>query len=153
RELSYLQRRLTVPLLCSPGCRRLEVEGLHQVERGLAQVQVVQGGPQVDDVALLLAARIEAVEDVLVEVDAEGAAAAVAAVGRARAAPLGTGALEAQAELIDYPGDWQLAFEMGKVDRAAGAGQPLCGTGNGTGRGDLWLCRRVRREARGCFFC
>ena len=56
------------------------MEGLHQVDGRLTQRQVVQRRPQIDDVALGPALLGEAVEDVGVEVDAEGAAAAVAAV-------------------------------------------------------------------------
>lgn len=67
---------LTVPLLCWLARRGFEVERAHQVERRLTQVQVMQRGPQVDHVSLLLTTRLEAVEDVGVEVDAEGAAAA-----------------------------------------------------------------------------
>src|SRR5262245_57889916 len=69
---------LTVPLLCSGG--GFEGEGLHEVECGVAQRQAAHGGPQVDDVALGGAAGVEALEDVIAEVDAEGAAAAVAAM-------------------------------------------------------------------------
>ena len=64
------------------------MERLHQVERGFAEAQVVDRGPQVDHVALLPAAGVEAVEHVLVEVHAERRAAAVAAMDRAGAAPL-----------------------------------------------------------------
>jgi hypothetical protein len=44
---------LTVPLLCSVPRGRFQVERLHQVQRRLAQPQVVQRRPQVDDVTLL----------------------------------------------------------------------------------------------------
>src|SRR4051794_30506561 len=77
---------LTVPLLCSG--RRLQAERAHQVQRRGAQFQAVQRRPQVDDVALGGAAGVKAREGVGVQVDTQGAAAAVAAVDRAGAAAL-----------------------------------------------------------------
>src|SRR6516225_6342320 len=71
-------RSSTVPLLC---CRRwFEVKRARQVEGGGAEVEAVQGGPQVDHVPLLLAAHLETLEDVLRQMDAEGSAAAIGAV-------------------------------------------------------------------------
>src|SRR5258708_6887660 len=64
--------RLTVPLLCSPGRRRFQSERVDQVHGGRAQGQLVQRCPQVDDVPLLLAGGVEAVEDVVVQIDTEG---------------------------------------------------------------------------------
>src|ERR1022692_3127740 len=81
---------LTVPLLRSARRGRLQLEGLHQVDGRLAQRQVVQRRPEIDDVALRPVLLGEAVEDVGVELDAEGAASAVAAVDRTGAAPLRT---------------------------------------------------------------
>ena len=67
--MEWIGRGLTVPLLCS-GCR-FEVEGLHQVQRRVAQTLVMNGGPQVDHVPVFPAAGVKAVEHLLVEVDAE----------------------------------------------------------------------------------
>src|SRR5262249_53050836 len=66
----HMQPCLTVPLLCCG--RGFEVEGCHQVEGRLAQAEVFDGGPQVDDIALPATRRMEALKDVLVQVDAEG---------------------------------------------------------------------------------
>ena len=79
-------RSLTLPLLCCG--RGFEVERADQVEGGIAQGHHLDTGPEVNDVALLAAGGVEAVEDVVAEVDAEGAAAAVAAMNRAGAAAL-----------------------------------------------------------------
>ena len=73
-------RTLTVPLLCSGS--GFEVEGLEQVGSGVAQGQLVEGGPQVDDVAFTATVWIETLEQVLVEVDAEGATLAAGGVDR-----------------------------------------------------------------------
>ena len=62
---------------------------MYEVERRVTQRQAMHCGPQVDDVALLTALPVEALEDVGVQVDAEGLAASVAAVQWARAALLG----------------------------------------------------------------
>ena len=75
-----------MPLLCS-GCG-FEVEGTHEIKGGLAQRHALDASPQVDDVAFLAAVAIEAVEDVLLQVDTEGTAAAVASVDGAGAAAL-----------------------------------------------------------------
>ena len=64
------------------------MEGLDQVQGGMSEGHAVQGSPEVDDVALLGAGGIEALEDVLAQVDAEGAAACVAAVDGTGPAPL-----------------------------------------------------------------
>src|SRR6187402_2300166 len=71
---------LTVPLLCCRAGDGFEAKGLHQVEGRVAQGQPLDGGPQVDHVALAAALPGEALEDVVVQVHAEGAAARVAAV-------------------------------------------------------------------------
>src|SRR6516165_11793655 len=80
RKTTYTEPCLTVPLLCWRG--GLELEGCDQIHGGLTQAQAVQRGPQVDDVALVAARLVEALEDVVAEVDAEGASAGVAAVDR-----------------------------------------------------------------------
>jgi hypothetical protein len=93
---------LTVPLLGS-GRRGFEAEGGDEIEGGLAQGHAGDGGPQIDEVALLAAGVVEALEDVLFQVDAESFAPAVAAVQRTRATALGAAATQAgrQAELIE----------------------------------------------------
>src|SRR5262245_29509625 len=58
---------LTFPLLCSVAGGWLEVEGAHQVQRGITQLEVVQRRPQVDDVPLLATACLKTVEHVLLE--------------------------------------------------------------------------------------
>src|SRR5262249_57542620 len=94
---------------------------------------------------------VVAAEGVVVEVDAEGLAAAVAAMDGARAAPLRPAAAQAQAELVEDAGDRQLLFEMGEVDITAGAGRSGRRACDRISRGDLLLCRHVRCEARGWF--
>src|SRR5215471_3854363 len=76
-RLGRPQPCLTVPLLCSAGGGRFQVERLHQIQRRLAQAQVMQLGPEVNDIALLGTCLVEAVEDVVTQVDAERAAAGV----------------------------------------------------------------------------
>jgi hypothetical protein len=107
---------LTVPLLCSWG--GFEVEGLHQVNGSLAQGHLVQGGPQVDDVAFLGAGRALALEDVVGQLDAEGSAAAVGAVDRTGAAPLRAVAAQAcgQAEMFEQASDGELLLDVDEVD-------------------------------------
>ena len=94
-----------------------------------AQVQVVQRRPQVDHVALLAAPRVEALEDVVVEVHAEGAAAAVAAMDRTGAAPLRAAAAQPrrQAQMIQHARQRQLPLEVGEVDEGALADRPGVG--------------------------
>ena len=94
------------------GGRRFQVERLHQVQRRLAQAQVMQLGPQVDDIAVLAARLVEAVEDVVIQVDAEGAAAGIAAVERAGTAALRAGPPQPgrQAQVLQYPGQRQLTL-------------------------------------------
>ena len=67
---------------------------MHEGQRGLTQVQVMQGGPQVDHVPFLLALRVEALKDVLIEVDAKSSATPVGAMDRTGAALLRTGAAQ-----------------------------------------------------------
>jgi hypothetical protein len=62
---------LTVPLLCSAAGSRFQPERSHQVQGRVAQGQTVDRGPQVDDITLLAALLVEALEDLLVQVDAE----------------------------------------------------------------------------------
>src|SRR6516162_8718235 len=64
----------TVPLLCSAcGCG-FQGEGADQFKSGVANGEVFEGGPQVDDVSLDGALGIETLKDILVQVDAEGPA-------------------------------------------------------------------------------
>jgi hypothetical protein len=91
----------TVPLLFS-GCG-FEGEDADQVEGGVTQGQAADASPEVAHVSLLAAGGVEAVEDVLFQVNAESAAAAVAAVDRARAAALRSAAAQAQADVIGDP--------------------------------------------------
>src|SRR5262245_41751080 len=51
-----LNRSLTMPLLCCR--RRLELEGVHEVEGGLAQIELGQPRPKVDHVAWRYPAKI-----------------------------------------------------------------------------------------------
>src|SRR5215471_11075592 len=89
-RIAYVERALTVPLPCSwCGCG-FEVEGTDEVEGGFAERHALDTGPQINHVTFFGASSIEAVEDVLVQVDAEGSAAAIAAVDRAGAAALRT---------------------------------------------------------------
>ena len=106
----------------------------------------MQCRPQVDDVALLIAAAVKALKDILVEMDAEGPASAVAAVQRAGTAPLRSAALESrrQTELIEHPADRELAFEMGEVEVGALADRFRFGYPVGTGRGDRCPSRLCR---------
>src|SRR6187401_3036576 len=46
---------------------KFQAEGFGQVQRGLVRRQAVDGGPQVEDVALSAALSVEAAEHVLVE--------------------------------------------------------------------------------------
>src|SRR5437773_10795182 len=78
-------RSLTVPLLC---CRWPQIERSHQIQRCVAHAHLVQRRPQVDHVPLALATGIEALVLVEIEVDAEGAATAIAAMDRTGAARL-----------------------------------------------------------------
>ena len=105
-----------MPLLCCR--RRLQVEGLHQIESGGAHVQAIQSGPQVDHVSLFLTSRFEAMEDVLCQVDAEGAASAIGAVDRTGAAFLGAGAaqLRRKAEMFEDTLEGTLFLQVDKID-------------------------------------
>src|SRR5688572_25800130 len=69
---------LTVPLLCCPARRRLQVKRPDQIQRRLAQAQLLHRRPQVDHASLLAAAALEAAEHVLVQVDAERSPSPVA---------------------------------------------------------------------------
>src|SRR5207244_9192717 len=103
--------------------------------------------PQIDDVPLLAAPRSEAVEYVVVQIDAEGATAAVAAMDRARPAALRSAAAQAgpQPQVLQDPGHRQLALQMGKVD-AGSLANLLRGRYSGdTGCGDHFS-RRLRRR-------
>ena len=115
--------------LFSDSVGEVEAEGLAQVLCGFAQRQSVDGGPEVQDVALGAALGAEAAEDVLLQVDGERPAAGVRrAVYRARAAALGSPAAEAiqVSQVPQHLLHRDLAAERGEVDprrplgRAAG---------------------------------
>src|SRR5260370_51395 len=109
---------LTVPLLCSARGSRFKVERANQIDSGPAQVLVVQRRPQVDHVAVLAASPVEARPDVLLEVHAERAAAAVALVDRTGAAPLRSAAAHPlrQPQMRQHPFQRQLPLDVGEVD-------------------------------------
>src|SRR5262245_1685742 len=102
----------------------------------------MQRGPQVDDVALLATAGVEAVEGVAVQVDAEGAAASIAAVDRAGTALLRAGAAptRGQSKVIEHACDGKLPCQVREVNPDAGAidDRRRGGYSSGAGRGDLW---------------
>src|SRR5271165_6648532 len=148
---AYATVPLTVPLLCSGCGGGFEAKGADQVERRVAQVHLVQRGPQVDDITLLATARVEAVEHVLVQVDAEGATATVPPVNRTRATPLRTAATQptGQAQVLEHPSQRQLLLQVPEVEERAVANRLFrCYTGR-TGCGDHFRRRsRSRLVAR-----
>src|SRR5262249_46931547 len=85
---AWWQPRLTLPLLCAVDGRWFQVGGGHQGQGGGARGHAVERGRQAAHVALLLALLVETVEEVGVEVDAEGAAATIAPVQRTGAPAL-----------------------------------------------------------------
>src|ERR1019366_5919602 len=105
---------LTVPLLCWLRWRRFESKRTHEVQRRLAQILVMQRGPQIDHVSLLLTARAEALEDVVIEVHAEGAATTVRAMDWAGAALLRACAVQLprQVEVFQHAHDRQLHLDV-----------------------------------------
>ena len=105
---------LTAPLLCSVCRRRLQVERPHQVHGGFTHAHLLDGCPEVDHVAFLLAGRLETMEYVLIEIHAERSAAAVGAVDRAGTAFLGAGAAQLghQAKMFEDAGDRQLLLDV-----------------------------------------
>ena len=94
------------------------MEGVDQVEGGGAEWQVLDGGPQVDDVALDAAGRIETLKDVFVQVDAESATLAGGVVHGARAAALLAAEAGPQGQLFKDALEWQLLAQMGEVNPA-----------------------------------
>jgi len=72
------------------------MERADQVEGGFAQRHPLDTGPEVDDVALLAAGGVEAVEGVVGQVDAERAAAAVATMDGTGSTALRATAAEAR---------------------------------------------------------
>jgi hypothetical protein len=87
---------------------------------------MVQRRPQVDDVALGAAAGVEALEDVGVQVDAQGAAATVAAVdGTGTAALRSATARQSrrQTQVLEDARQWQLPLQ---VARFQGSRRPAC---------------------------
>src|SRR5262245_23899577 len=81
---------LTVPLLCPYCWSRLQIERPHQIQRRLAQAHLTHRRPQVDHVAPLATAAVEAAEHALAQVHGERPPSAVAPVDRAGAPPLRT---------------------------------------------------------------
>src|SRR5207248_11268141 len=72
RKTTDLNRALlTVPLLCALCRPWFESEGANQVEGSSAQVEMMQRRPQVDHVSLLATARVEAGEDIVLQIDTE----------------------------------------------------------------------------------
>ena len=65
---------LRVPLLCSAG---MDVHGCRQVKRGLPQGKSMYRRPKVENVAGNLAVSVEALKNVLVQVDGERSAAGI----------------------------------------------------------------------------
>src|SRR5262249_17830210 len=116
-----LNHSLTVPLLCSAVWGRFQPERLHQIQRRLPQRPAVNRRPQVDHIPLLPAALVETMEDVLVEVDAEGAAPRIAPMQRTGTAPLWTPAAQSprQAQVVQHGRQRQLPFQMGKINEKA----------------------------------
>ena len=81
----------------------------------------MHGGPEVDHVAFLASGSVETVEDVFLEVDAEGLSAAVAAVERAGPFTLRAAATETmeKPELVEDLGHPELLFQVSEVDEEA----------------------------------
>ena len=100
---------------------------MHEVDGCLTQRDSLDGGPQVDDVALLGTARQEALEDVLVEVDAEGlaplAAVGVLAVQRTWALALTAAATQSvqKLQMFEHAPQRQLGFDMVEVEPRPGS--------------------------------
>ena len=92
---------------------------------------------------MALTAGVMTVEDVAFEVDAEGSAAAVAAMDRTGAAALRPGPLQPgrQAQVIEDARHGQLRLEVGEVEPDAGPLTPSFGRAGGgqidAGHGDL----------------
>ena len=108
-----------MPLLCC-GCG-FEVEECHQFEGGSALFQAFECGPEVNNVPFDGALRIEALEEIFFQVDAEGASLALAVHGT-RPAPLAasTAELVEQVEVFEDTLDGQLALEVREVEPRAG---------------------------------
>ncbi len=85
---------LTVPLLCSGG--GFEGKGLHEVDSGLARGQSLEDSPEVNDISLDSTFGIETLEDVFLEMDAEGASFAWVVFGVKRAGPTALAAAAAE---------------------------------------------------------
>ena len=98
---------------------------MHEVERPLdPEILAMQRGPQIDHVSLLLATDAEALEDVFVEVHAEGAATTVRAMDWAGAALLRAGAVQLprQVEVFQHARDRQLGLDVREIDEGVLAG-------------------------------
>jgi hypothetical protein len=110
---------LRVPLLCCVACGQGEVEGLGQMYGGLVQRQTMHRGPQIEDVALGRAGRVEALKHVLGEVHRKRTLpGGFAAVQRTRTALLRTWAMElmAAAQVRENLFHADLGPKSGKVD-------------------------------------
>jgi len=115
---------LTVPLLCSLRWRGFECKRAHEVQRCLTQILVMQRGPQIDHVSLLLTAGAEALKGVVIEVHAEGAATTVRAMDWAGAAHLRACAVQLprQVEVFQHAHDLQLRLDVIEIDEGVLAG-------------------------------
>ena len=75
----FLNRSLTVPLLCG-GCG-FKVKECHQVQGSITRVETLDDGPEVDHVSLDGALGMEALEDIIFQVDTESTSLALAVHG------------------------------------------------------------------------
>ena len=116
---ALFNRALTFPLLCH-GCA-FEVKKCHEFESGITRFQAFDRGPQVDDVALDGALGIEALKDVVFQVDTEGASLALAVHGTG-STPLATSATQwgEQVEVFEDTLDGQLTLQVCEVEPGAG---------------------------------
>jgi len=116
-----------------------QVEGFRQLQRRLVQRQFVEGCPQVQDVALGAAVRVEALEEVLAQVGRKGRLPVVGLpVERARPAALQATA----AALVEQP---QVAQDLFQGDLLPEEGKVHLGTSGTVGR------RRLDRGRRRCY--
>ena len=93
----------------------------------MAKGEPVDGSPQIDDVALAATLWIEALEEILVEVDAEGATLAARGVDRTGPLALVATATQAgeEAQVLENPLKGQLGFEVSEINPGD------CGRGTG----------------------
>jgi hypothetical protein len=114
----------TVPLLY---CRwEFEVKDVDEVEGGVAQLHTLEPRPEIDDVALDAAGRIETVKDVLVELDGESAALGLAVLvvhgTGAAALPATAFQVRRQAQVFEHPFERELALDVSEIDAYPGPG-------------------------------